>query len=200
MNDDAIVTEVKGAIAIVRFNRPARRNTLSTPVLNQLDRIVSEISNNDDLHTLIFTGTNDVFLSGADIRELSQLDPNSARVFSARGQAVMQHIAGAKQTTIAAINGYCMGGGLDLALACARRIASPAAVFAHPGVQLGIITGWGGTQRLPRLIGTAKALEMFLTARRVTATEALEIGLIDDLDPSPVEFAIQLARDHSGKK
>ena len=193
MSDDAIVTELQGAIVIVRFNRSARRNPLSSAVLNQLDNIVSELTTRRDLQTIIFTGTDDVFLSGADIRELATLDQTGARTFSQRGQAVMQRIAGAKQKTIAAINGYCMGGGLDFALACDMRIASTNAVFAHPGVGLGIITGWGGTHRLPRLIGQTRALEMFLTARRVTSKEALEFGLIIEICDPVLEGALRLA-------
>jgi enoyl-CoA hydratase/carnithine racemase len=101
----------------------------------------------------------------------------------------MRKIETCGKRTIAAINGFCFGGALDLALACERRIASPNAVFSHPGVTLGIITGWGGTQRLPRLIGEARALEMFITARRVTASEALETGLIDGISNDPLETA-----------
>jgi enoyl-CoA hydratase/carnithine racemase len=98
----------------------------------------------------------------------------------------MNKIATSKKETAAAINGFCFGGALDLALACNKRIASPDAMFSHPGAKLGIITGWGGTQRLPRLIGEAKALEMFLTAKRVNAVEALRIGLIDKISKNPV--------------
>jgi enoyl-CoA hydratase/carnithine racemase len=98
----------------------------------------------------------------------------------------MKKIADAKQTTIAVINGFCFGGALDLALACDKRIASPNAVFSHPGANLGIVTGWGGTKRLPRLVGEAKALEIFLTAKRVAAVEALRIGLIDKISENPL--------------
>jgi len=106
----------------------------------------------------------------------------------------MRRIAEAPQVTIAAINGYCMGGGLDLALACDLRVAGPEAIFAHPGVALGIITGWGGTQRLPRIIGPARALEIILTARRIAAREALEIGLVNCLATEPLEEARSIAR------
>ena len=98
----------------------------------------------------------------------------------------MGKISATKQTTIAAVNGFCFGGALDLTLACDVRIASPDAQFSHPGVGLGIITGWGGTQRLPGLIGEAKALEMFLTAKRVGASEALRIGLVDKIAENPL--------------
>ena len=111
-----------------------------------------------------------------------------------RGQRLFQKIADVPQLTIAAINGYCMGGALDLALACDIRCASPRAVFAHPGARLGIITGWGGTQRLPRLIGAARALEMFTTARRVGSHEALEIGLVSKVGEPVVDCAIEIAK------
>jgi enoyl-CoA hydratase len=103
----------------------------------------------------------------------------------------MSKIAAANQTTIAAINGFCLGGALDLTLACNKRIASPNAIFSHPGVNLGIITGWGGTQRLPRLIGEAAALEMLLTAKRINAKEALRIGLINEIAENPLQKAVE---------
>jgi enoyl-CoA hydratase/carnithine racemase len=96
-----------------------------------------------------------------------------------------------KTASIAAVNGLCFGGAFDLALACRRRIASPNAVFSHPGANLGIMTGWGGTQRLPRLVGEARALEIFLTGKRVSAVEALQIGLIDEIAENPLEFALR---------
>jgi len=146
-----------------------------------------------DIKVIIFTGAEDVFASGADIRELAQLEAERAFEFAAFGQKLFQTIADATQVTIAAINGYCMGGGLDLALACDLRIASPQAVFRHPGARLGIITGWGGTQRLPRLIGRTRALHLLLSARLMNSQEALEVGLITDLVATPLEAAIRLA-------
>ncbi|HVF45304.1 MAG TPA: enoyl-CoA hydratase/isomerase family protein, partial [Pyrinomonadaceae bacterium] len=141
----------------------------------------------------VFTGTRDVFASGADIRELQALTPDSARAFARRGQALFQKISEARQLTVAAVNGYCMGGGLDLALACRVRVASHAAVFAHPGARLGIITGWGGTQRLPALVGPARACEMFLTAKRLSAREALEAGLVGRVCEDALACALELA-------
>ncbi|MET0648715.1 MAG: enoyl-CoA hydratase/isomerase family protein [Pyrinomonadaceae bacterium] len=177
----AVVVEERAALAVIRINRPAQRNSLSVNTLTNLDDAFSSLSAREDISAVVFTGTGDAFASGADIRELQTLTPDSARAFAERGQNLFQRIADARQMTIAAVNGYCMGGGLDLALSCRVRVASHAAVFAHPGARLGIITGWGGTQRLPRLIGAARALEMFTTARRLTAAEALEFGLVDVL-------------------
>lgn len=189
----AIELENLASNLIIRFNRPAIRSPLSIFALEELDEILDETAKNEAIEKIIFTGKEDVFASGADLREIAQVTAETAREFAVRGQNLMQKIAGAKQLTIAAINGYCFGGALDLALACKRRIASPDAVFCHPGVGLGIITGWGGTQLLPCLIGEAKALEMFLTAKRVDAHEALHIGLIDEIAENPVNTAISFA-------
>jgi enoyl-CoA hydratase len=186
-----IIQELHGSVAIVRFNRPSQRNSLSSEILHELNLIVPTLDR-ATVRAIVFTGTDDLFLSGADIRELTSLGPNSARVFSRTGQQLMQHIADASIVTIAAINGYCFGGGMDLAMACKIRVASPSAVFAHPGARLGIITGWGGTQRLTRLIGKARAIEMFATARVVKAEEALQIGLVQFVQSDPLEFAIRL--------
>jgi len=194
----AVVVEGRGSHAIVRLNRPAERNSLSVATLVELDAIISALSARDDISTIILTGTGDAFASGANIRELRPLTSETAREFALRGQRLMQRIADVPQLTIAAVNGYCMGGGLDLALACDLRCASPAAVFAHPGARLGIITGWGGTQRLPRLIGQTRALEMFTTARRVTATEAFEIGLVNRVAEPVLECALDLTRASYG--
>jgi enoyl-CoA hydratase/carnithine racemase len=120
------------------------------------------------------------------LNEIAQLNQKTAREFGQRGQNLMQRIYHSRRLTIAAVDGFCMGGALDLALSCRTRIASPRSVFAHPGANLGIMTGWSGTQILPRLIGEARALEMFLTAKRVSADEALRINLIDKISPNPL--------------
>jgi enoyl-CoA hydratase len=196
----SLVVEARSSITILRINRPAERNSLSVATLEELDSIISALTARRDVSTIIFTGTGDVFASGANIRELSALTYATAGEFAARGQHLFRKIAAAPQLTIAAINGYCMGGGLDLALACDLRCASPRAVFAHPGARLGIITGWGGTQRLPRLIGTARALEMFATAKRFDCLEAYQIGLVSKIGEPVVDCAIQLALAHKMAK
>lgn len=190
----AIVTGVSGAIAVIRFDQPTKRNPLSSATLNELGNAVSSLTARDDINAIIFTGSEDVFASGADIRELVQLDPERAVEFSRFGQRLFQAIADARQVTIAAIDGYCMGGALDLALACDLRIASPQAVFRHPGARLGIITGWGGTQRLPRLIGSGRSLEFFLTTRWMKSQEALEIGLVSSISDDVLASAVAAAR------
>ena len=188
-----VVVEERGTLAVLRINRPGQRNSLSVATLSSLDEAFSALSARADINALIFTGTGNVFASGADIRELQTLTHDSALAFAERGQHLFSRINVARQMTIAAVNGFCMGGGLDLALACRIRVASPAAVFAHPGARLGIITGWGGTQRLPSLIGAARALEMFTTARRITASEALEFGLVTRVHDDPLACALELA-------
>jgi enoyl-CoA hydratase len=193
----SVLVEERGAYAIVRLANPARRNALSHATLDLLDQAASALIARPDLQAIIFTGADDVFASGADIRELQRLTPATAREFAARGQRLFHRIADAPQTTIAAINGYCMGGGLDLALACKLRYAAANAIFAHPGASLGIITGWGGTQRLPRLVGTARALEMFLTARLVTSDEALAWGLVNRICDPVLQCACEAARSGS---
>ena len=184
---------LNGSVAIIRFNRPAERNPLSLATLNELRTSFLTTAASSNVEAIIFTGTDDVFASGADIRELTSLDSASALKFSKMGQELFQEIADARQITIAAINGYCMGGALDLALACDIRLASSNAIFSHPGARLGIITGWGGTQRLPRIIGKARALEFFATARRVSSQEALEMGLINQIHDPVLESALTLA-------
>ncbi len=175
---------------IVRFTRPEIRNSLSVSVLDQLELILDEIAGRGDITAVVFTGSGASFASGADLREIAHVTPESAPDFARKGQRLMHQIANLGQKTIAAINGYCFGGALDLALACDVRIASPDAKFAHPGTGLGIITGWGGTQRLPRLIGTSNSLEMFFTAAAINADRAIQIGLIDAISDDTLETAL----------
>lgn len=195
MDEDsrAIHTEVLNSVAILRFNRPAKRNPLSQPTLQELKSLLADLFPRSDIDAIVLTGTDGVFAAGADIRELGHLDPLSALEFARFGQSLFQSIADARQVTIAAINGYCMGGALDLALACDIRIASHPAVFSHPGGKLGIITGWGGTQRLPRLIGRARALELFTTAGKYSSEAALEMGLISRVADPVMECALEQA-------
>jgi enoyl-CoA hydratase len=130
------------------------------------------------------------FSAGADLNEIAALTAPEAYEFSKMGQALMNAIASFPAPVIAAIEGHCMGGGFDLALACHRRAAAPSAVFGHRGAALGLITGWGGTQRLPRLIGKGRALELFVAAEKVTAHRAHEIGLVDSIADDPVAAAL----------
>jgi enoyl-CoA hydratase len=189
MSNAILVEDHEGSI-VIRFNRPEIRSPLSVRVLEQLADLVGDIEKRSNIERLIFTGVGNVFASGADLREIAELDSDGSCRFGERGQNLMVRVAKLPQVTIAAVNGVCFGGALDLALACDKRIASPDAVFSHPGASLGIITGWGGTQRLPRLVGEGNALEMFFTAKRVTAEDAMRIGLIDEISGDVVEAAL----------
>ena len=186
--NQAIVVENFSENLLVTFNRPEIRSPLSIFVLDELHEIVGQAIS--EKRNLIFTGRLDVFASGADLREIARVTSETAPEFARRGQSLMNKIS--EINAVAAVNGFCFGGALDLALACRQRIAAPDAQFSHPGANLGIMTGWGGTQRLPRLIGQGMALEMFFTAKRVAAEEALKIGLIDRISINPLETALEL--------
>lgn len=152
-------------------------------ILREIGLRAKELAAVRELSGCVVTGTERAFAVGADIAELARLTPAEAYEFSHEGQRTMRSIERSRVPIVAAIRGYCMGGGLDLALACHARIATSDAIFAHPGVALGILTGWGGTQRLTRLIGRARALEMFTTGVRLKAREALEAGLVRKIVP-----------------
>jgi enoyl-CoA hydratase len=172
---------------------------LERGILAEIEEQIAQLSEQRDLAGAVITGTERAFAVGAEISELASLTPALAFEFSLYGQSVMWVVANSPKPVVAAIRGYCMGGGLDLALACHARIASGDAVFAHPGGSLGIITGWGGTQRLPRLIGRSRALEMLVTGRRVDAEEAFTCGLIQKIAHEPViAEAIEQARKIAG--
>jgi enoyl-CoA hydratase/carnithine racemase len=138
----------------------------------------------------VIAGNAHFFSAGADLNEIAALTGPEGLQFARMGQALMDAVAGFPAPTIAAIHGYCMGGGLDLALACGRRIVGPHALFGHRGAALGLVTGWGGTQRLPRVIGKARALQMFLAAEKVDARHAVQIGLADSLADDPLAAAL----------
>lgn len=183
---NSIITENCGSSLIVKFNRPEIRSPLSVHVLDEIDGILDEIS--PEIERLIFTGVDGVFASGADLREIAELLIDSVRTFAERGQRLMNRISELTSETFAAIDGPCYGGALDLALACDHRICSPRSTFCHPGAGLGIITGWSGTQRLPRLVGEANALEMFFTASPINAERATSIGLVSAVVDDPFGY------------
>ncbi len=142
---------------------------------------------------IVITGSEGYFAAGADIAELNLLDGRDACSYSHLGQSVMNCVANHQSPTIAAITGYCMGGGMDLSLACTLRYASAGSIFAHPGAKIGIITGWGGTHRLPQQIGTGRALELMTTGIRVNAREAFEWGLVNGVIEDPVAHAFSIS-------
>lgn len=185
---NAIELHRHGSKLVLRFARPERRNPLSLDVLGELEAILTDIP--DEVSDVIFTGSDGVFASGADLRDIAEIKQRDVKEFGLRGQRIMAKIASLSARTIAAIDGPCFGGAFDLSLACDRRIATPRSIFCHPGIGLGIMTGWGGTQRLPRLIGEARALEMFLTAKRVNAEEALAFGILNSIHDDPLAAAL----------
>ncbi len=177
------------AATILRLVSPDGTNRLTRACVVALTAAIRELTQNP--RSLIIAGNEKFFSAGADLEEIAALTGPAAYEFSRMGQGLMNEIANFPARTIAAISGYCMGGGLDLALACDRRIAFPHAIFGHRGAALGLITGWGGTQRLPRLIGKARAMQILLEAEKLHATEALRIGLIDAIADDPIKTAVQ---------
>jgi enoyl-CoA hydratase/carnithine racemase len=162
-------------------------NRLTLELIRTLTDAV--LSMQADAKPLILTGGEKFFSAGADLFEIQALNATTALEFAKAGHRLMNAIANFPAPVYAAINGYCMGGGLDLALACHWRIASPHAVFGHRGAALGLMTGWGGTQRLPQIIGRGRALALFVTAEKIHAREALGIGLVDAIAEDPVAEA-----------
>ena len=184
--------ERKAYVAVLHIVSSDGTNKLGMARIRALHRAVQELSTESEsgrIKRLIITGNDKFFSAGADLNEIAQLSGPEAFEFSRRGQALMSAIDQFPVVVIAAIRGYCMGGGMDLALACDYRIAAPNAVFGHRGASLGVITGWGGTQRLPRLIGKQRAMQMFLLAEMVNAEEALKIGLVDKIADDPITQA-----------
>ena len=177
-------------VSVLHLSSDDGTNRLTRACLLALTDVFREVALRQPL---AIAGNNRFFSAGAELREIASLDGPSAYEFARMGQDLMAAIERFPAPVYAAISGYCMGGGLDLALACHQRIASPHAVFGHRGAALGLITGWGGTQRLPRLIGKARALEMFVAAEKISAPRALRIGLIDALADDPVAEAVRRA-------
>lgn len=190
-------------VCILRLVSEDGTNRLSRACVLALTSIIRDFEREG--RPLVITGNQKFFSAGAEIAEITALSGPEAYEFSQMGQDLMNAVDRFPAPVVAAVSGYCMGGGLDLALACHRRIASPRAVFGHRGAALGLMTGWGGTQRLPRLIGKAKALEVFVTAEKIHASEAMRIGLVESIVEDPVAEAVRQAgmqldsNAHSGK-
>jgi enoyl-CoA hydratase len=164
----------------ITINRPDKLNALSAATIGELDRAVEEAERDAGVIAVVITGAGDkAFVAGADISELNSLGPVAAKEFALRGQSVFARIERLHKPVIAAVNGYALGGGCELAMACHLRVASSNAVFGQPEVKLGLIPGYAGTQRLPRLVGRGRALELLVTGRNVGAEEAERIGLVN---------------------
>ena len=188
--------ESRGAVTLLFVHRPEVLNALHRGTLGEIEQAVGRFVDDPAAGVLIVTGSGEKsFISGADINELAVLDPRGAEDISRFGQRVVDRLEQSPKPVIAAINGFAFGGGCELALACHMRLASENAVLGLPEVSLGIIPGYGGTQRLPRLIGMGRALELILTGRRVKADEALALGLVHKVVPREqlLDEAIKLA-------
>jgi len=178
--------EINECIGLLTLNRPKALNALNNQLLDELNEMLNHIEREQDLRCLILTGEGDkAFVAGADIKEMSSLDPSAAKSFSEKGQKVFRRLETLPMVVIAAVNGFALGGGCELALACDFIIASKNAKFGLPEVSLGIIPAFGGTQRAPRKLGAARASEMIFTGKHYDADRALQYGLVNDVvEPS----------------
>lgn len=195
--------EKKETFALLTISRPEVLNALSSLLLTELGQALDEIRRDDGVRAVIVTGQGDkAFVAGADIKELEALSSAAeAQAYLRRGQAIFNSIENIGKPVIAAVNGYALGGGCELAMTCSIRIASERAKFGQPEINLGIIPGYGGTQRLPRLAGRGRALEILLTGKMIDAGEALRIGLVNAVVPhdSLITAAEETARTMASK-
>lgn len=186
-SDTYLQCEHSSRFSVLRLKSEDGTNRLRHDFIVAMRSMVSELSGKR--RPLILTGGRKFFSVGADLKEIAALNGSTAFEFARNGQSLMNELEQFPAPVYAAISGHCMGGGLDLALACRFRVASPDAILGHRGASLGLITGWGGTQRLPRLIGTGPALQMLVAAEQVTANLALKISLVDAIADDPVAEA-----------
>lgn len=181
-----LLCEIKEQTAIVTVNRPDKLNALNAETIDELETVFTELGSNNKVFIVVLTGSGEkAFVAGADISELNKLDVLSAKQFSERGNSVFSLIENLDKPVIAAVNGFALGGGCELALACQIRVAGENAKFGQPEVNLGLIPGYGGTQRLARAVNSARALEYILTGDMINAEEAFRIGLVNHVFPQP---------------
>lgn len=192
-----VLLEKREGVAVVTINRPKALNALNTETLKELDMVVSDVEADDAVKVVIITGAGDrAFVAGADISEMRDKNGAEGREFGRLGAAVFRHIELIEKPVIAAVNGYALGGGCELAMACDIRLASDTAKFGQPEVNLGITPGFSGTQRLPRLVGPGIAKELIYTGNMIDAAEAMRIGLVNHVYPSGelMEKAMEMAK------
>jgi len=196
---DNIIYEKKERVATITLNRPKVLNALNAALLAEMHDALKDAENDEHICVIVITGAGDrAFCAGADVSEVQGLSPIEARNFSSRGQEYTRYMERIRKPIIAKINGFCLGGGQEIAMACDFRIASDAARFGQPEINLGIIPGYGGTQRLTRLIGRTKAMEIDMLGEQIGANEAYRLGLVNkvvpaqDLDKAVDEFVQKL--------
>jgi len=202
MSYQTLLYSINNRVATVIVNRPDKLNALNAQAKSELKMVFSEIKTDNAVDIVVLTGAGEkAFVAGTDIKELTVLNSETGKEVSSKGQEVFDLIENLGKPVIAAVNGYALGGGCELALACHIRIASANAKFGQPEVNLGIIPGYGGTQRLARLIGRGRAMELILTGAQIDAEEALRIGLVNKVVPQPELMATvtKLARLIAGK-
>jgi enoyl-CoA hydratase len=194
--------ERRGRVALITLDRPDRLNALSPEMLDGLGALLGEVEADEGIGAAVLTGAGDrAFSAGADVSLVREASPLQAREFAARGHRTCDRIEAVAVPVIAAVNGYALGGGCEVALACDVRLASERAQLGLPEVTLGIFPGWGGTQRMPRLVGPGRAKELIFTGRRVGAEEALAMGLVDRVHPHDelLDAALELAGEMAAK-
>ena len=198
MNYENLLIAIENKIALVTINRPTKLNALNKATLAELHSAFSDLETNEAVQVIILTGSGEkAFVAGADIAEFADFSAAEGTQLAAEGhQNVFDHIENLKKPVIAAVNGFALGGGLELAMACHFRVASDNAKMGLPEVTLGLIPGYGGTQRLPQLVGKGRAMEMILTATMITALEANQFGLVNHVVPQAelIEFCQNLAQ------
>ena len=180
-----LLVERDGGVLTITINRPKVLNALNGPTIAELDAAIAEAASDEAVRAVIITGAGErSFVAGADINELAVQTPVAGREHARRGQALFDRIERLGKPVIAAVNGFALGGGCELAMACTLRIASDTAKFGQPEINLGLIPGYAGSQRLPRLVGRGRALELLLTGQQITADEAWRIGLVNRVVPA----------------
>jgi len=184
MSYQHLTVSVQDRIATLTVNRPEKLNALNAATISELGVAIDDLVARDDVGSVILTGAGRAFVAGADIAELSGLSALEGRRLARRGQEIFRRFETSPKPTVAAVNGFALGGGCELAMACHVRIAAEAAKFGQPEVKLGLIPGYGGTQRLPRLVGRGRALQLLLTGEMIDAQEALRIGLVNRVVPT----------------
>jgi enoyl-CoA hydratase len=178
-----LLAEKDDGVAVVKFNRPKFFNALNIAIMSELDELMAELDKDSDVKVIVLTGEGKAFAAGADIAEMKEMNGMEARAFALRTQRILARLENLDKPVIAAINGYALGGGCEVALACDLRFAAENAKIGQPELKLGVIPGWAGTQRLTRLVGVGKAKEMIYTSEPVGGKEAERIGLVNRAVP-----------------